>query len=276
MLPVQEKRAWDLQAENNILDKLQALGLIAPKGEVDKVLETVVNNLEVTNNLNLDPDVRCRILMTSTIESFALGRTIVLSRGLIDVLPDEASLAAMIARELSYILVDSKPVDTRFAFYDRLLRFDEKKTFQHFDFARNATDDTKASARAAELLNNSPYKDQLGNVQLFVAELHQRSREIPNLISPRLGDTGFLKFPVTASSEAESARGHIVALPLGGRVKLNPWDDTLELLKSPPAGAVAEREKMPFEITPFVIYLTRVTSQIPGPPQTGAVPQAGL
>ena len=56
---------------------------------------------------------------------------------------------------------------------------------------------------------------------------------------------------------------HIVALPLGGRVKLNPWDDTLELLKSTPQANVADREKMPFEITPFMIYLTRVGSEAP-------------
>ena len=29
------------------------------------------------------------------------------------------------------------------------------------------------------------------------------------------------------------------------------------MIKSKPVGAVAEREKMPFEITPFVLYLTR-------------------
>lgn len=60
---------------------------MAPYGEVDKVLETVVNNLEVTNNLDIQPEVRCRVLMTSTLESFTIGHTIVLSRGLVDVLP---------------------------------------------------------------------------------------------------------------------------------------------------------------------------------------------
>ena len=96
--PVQEQRAWNRQAEDNIIDKLQKSGLIAPKGEVDKVLETVVNNLEVTNNVELQPEIQCRVLMTSTIESFSIGHTIVLSRGLIDVLPDEPSLAAMLAK----------------------------------------------------------------------------------------------------------------------------------------------------------------------------------
>ena len=54
--PVQEQRAWDQQAEDNAIDKLEKTGLVAPKGEIDKILQTVVNNLEVTNNL----DVRTR------------------------------------------------------------------------------------------------------------------------------------------------------------------------------------------------------------------------
>ena len=264
LTPLQQKRAWGLQAENNIIDRLQRQGLIAPRGEVDKILETVVNNLEVTNNLNLDPDVRCRVLMTSTIESFAVGRTIVLSRGLVDVLPDEASLAAIIAKELGHVVLDRK-TDTRYAFYDRLIRFDEKKTFQHFDFARGREEDAAAGAKAAELLKNSPYKDQLRTAGMFIAELQKRSREIPNLISPRLGASILIRPSVAADTEDKPDANQIVALPLGGRVKLDPWDDTLDLLKSKPVGSITEREKMPFEITPFVLYLTRVTSE---PPKT--------
>ncbi len=95
--PVMAQRSWDRQAEDNVVDRLERLGLLAPEGEVDKVLETVVNNLEVTNNLDIQPEIRCRVLLTSTLESFTIGHTIVFSRGLIDVLPDEASLAMMVA-----------------------------------------------------------------------------------------------------------------------------------------------------------------------------------
>ncbi|HEY2645851.1 MAG TPA: hypothetical protein VGI34_02700 [Candidatus Acidoferrales bacterium] len=260
--PVQEQRAWARQAEDNIIEKLQKSGLVAPEGEVDKVLQTVVSNLEVTNNLDIEPDIRCRVLMTSTLESFSMGHTIVLSRGLIDVLPDEASLAAMLAKEMGYILTAQKRFDTGMAFYDRM-QFDDKKIFQHFDFQRKPEEDAAASAKASELLNNSPYKDQLDAAQTFIAELHDRAREIPNLISPRLGDVGLLKLSVAAKSpEAESAN-HIVALPLGGRIKLDPWDDKLALLKTAPTGTVTNRDKMPFEVTPFVIYLTRVGPEAP-------------
>ena len=124
--PLQEQREWNHEAADNVVDDLQRIGLVAPKGEVDGVLNTVVNNLEVTNNLNFEPEVHCRVLMTSTMESFAIGHTIVLSRGLIDVLPDEATLAAMLAQQLGRVML-AEPADTKFAFYDRFLRLDEKQ-----------------------------------------------------------------------------------------------------------------------------------------------------
>jgi hypothetical protein len=256
--PVMAQRSWDRQAENNVVDRLERLGLISPLGEVDKVLDTVVNNLEVTNNLDIQPEVRCRVLLTSTLESFDIGHTLVFSRGMIDVLPDEASLATMIAHELSHVVLGHR-IDSQFAFFDRLL-FDEKDTFRHFDFARTLAEEEAANSKANELLKNSPYKDQLTTAKLFLEALQKRQKEIPNLISAHLGD----RVPVNstlanagASGGQTSTPAQIVALPLGGRIKMDPWNDKLELLKSKPAGAVAEREKMPFEVTPFMLYLTR-------------------
>ena len=60
--------------------------------------------------------------------------------------------------------------------------------------------------------------------------------------------------------KAKPASTAVVALPLGGRVKMDPWSDKLEMLKSKPVGTVAEREKMPFEVTPFMLYLTRTVN----------------
>ncbi len=165
---------------------MQRLGLIAPKGEVDKVLETVVNNLEVTNNLDIEPDARCRVMMTSTLESYTVGHTIVLSRGLVDVLPDEASLAAILAHELGHIVLGHR-MDSTYAFFDQII-VDEKDTFRHFGFQRTPEEEHAASEKAIQLLNNSPYKNQLGNAGLFLSALETRQKEIPNLISAHLGN----------------------------------------------------------------------------------------
>jgi len=261
--PFQAERSWSRQAEDNVTERLERQGLMAPHGEVDKVLETVVNNLEVTNNLDIQPEVRCRVLMTSTLESFTIGHTIVLSRGLIDVLPDEASLAAMVAHELGHVVLGHR-MDTQFAFFNRV-RFDEKETFRHFDFARTPEEEQAAKQKGVELLNNSPYKEQSGTAQLFLQALKNRSKEIPNLISPHLGDRLSTSWAIVAAvfsaqpsdTEAKPSANVITALPLGGRIKIDPWNDQLRMFKSKPLGTVAESERVPFEVTPFVIYLTR-------------------
>jgi hypothetical protein len=262
--PLQAQRSWDRQAEDNVVDRLERLGLLAPVGSVDKVLETVVNNIEVGNNLDIQPEIRCRVLLTSTLESFSVGHTIIMSRGLIDVLPDEASLAAMLSQEMAHIVLGHK-VDTQFAFFDRVLQFDEKKTFEHFGFARTKEEDEAAQTKAADLLKNSTYKDQLKTAELFMGELQSRAKEIPNLINPKLGNAVLARPSVAITANTNPVANQIIALPLGGRVKLDPWDDKLDMLKSKPVGSVAEREKMPFEITPFMPYLTRETSG--NPPQ---------
>ena len=265
LTPVQAQRSWDRQAEDNVIDRLQRIGLIAPKGEVDKVCETVVNNLEVTNNLDIDPDVRCRVMMTSTLESFTVGHTVVLSRGLIDVLPDEASLATMIAHELSHIVLGHR-LDSSYAFFDQLLGVQDKDTFRHFGFARTPEEETAASAKAAQLLAKSPYNNQLTSARLFIAALDSRQKEIPNLISPHLGNRVLIAdLRAAAPATTDKKTQTITALPIGGRVKLDPWNDRLELLKSKPIGNVAEREKMPFEVTPFMPYLTRFGSEAAKP-----------
>ena len=255
--PIQAQRTWDHQAEDNVIDRLERIGLIAPKGDVDKILDTVVNNLEVTNNIDVEPEVRCRVMMTSTLESYTVGHTIVLSRGLIDVLPDEASLAAVIAHELSHIILAHR-LDSSYAFFDQLL-IDDKETFRHFGFARTLDEEKAANAKAIQLLNNSPYKNQLGNAGLFLTALQTRSKEIPNLISPHLGNRVPVVNDLMSTTPVDQKQNPqmIAALPIGGRVKIDPWNDKLELIKSKPVGNVAEREKMPFEITPFMPYLTR-------------------
>lgn len=255
--PIQAQRSWDRQAEDNVIDRLQRIGLIAPKGDVDKVLDTVINNLEVTNNIDIEPDVRCRVMMTSTLESYTVGHTIVLSRGLVDVLPDEASLAAMLAHELSHVILGHR-LDSQYAFFDQLL-VDDKETFRHFGFARTPDEEKQANDKAVQLLNNSPYKAQLGNAGLFLQALQNRQKEVPNLISPHLGNRVPTLPDIQASTPVDPKQNpqKIAALPIGGRIKMDAWNDKLEMMKSKPVGTVAEREKMPFEVTPFMPYLVR-------------------
>jgi len=269
--PMQAQHLWDRQAEDNLTDRLERIGLLAPKGEVDKVLDTVLNNLEVTNDIDLDPEVHCRVLMTSTLESFAVGHTIVLSRGLIDVLPDEASLATMLAHELSHVVLGHR-LGPQYAFFDQLLVAD-KENFRHFGFAHTPKEEAAANTKAMQILNNSPYADRLANAGLFLQALEARQKEIPNLISGHLGNRvthiNDLKFAVPVDSKQNPQK--ISALPIGGRVKIDPWNNKLELIKSKPTGTPTEREKMAFEVTPFMPYLTCFGADAAKPMTTSAV-----
>ena len=263
--PVEAQRMWERTAEDNALDHLQKVGLIAPVGDVDKILQTVVNNLILTNNLEIIPDVRCRVLLTSPLESFTVGHTIVISRGLLDVLPDEASLAMTLAHELSHIALGHR-IDTRFAFNDRFF-FPDTSTFQRMDFARNIAEEEAADAKAMQLLANSPYKDKLSNAGLFLAALQNRAQELPSLIRPHMGNrmengkTIRMSALLSSAPPLEAQRiDQIAALPLGGRVKLDPWSNRLEMMKTKPVALLSPQEKMPFEVTPFFPYLVRLNN----------------
>jgi Peptidase family M48 len=263
--PVVAERMWEKQAEDNAIERLQKIGLIAPPGEVDKVLSTVVNNLLVTNNIDLQGDIHCRILLTAPLESFTIGHTIVISRGLLDVLPDEASLAMVLGHELSHIVLGHH-FDTKLAFNDKLF-FPDEESFRRLDFKRSSADEEAADAKALELLKNSPYKDKMGNAGLFLKALQQKSPELPNLIRPHLGNSFAASKTIRMSSLMSSTPelddkklDQIAALPLGGRIKVDPWSDRVELSKAKPVALTSAKEKLEFEITPFFPYLTRFSS----------------
>jgi hypothetical protein len=266
--PVESQRLWQRQAEENALERLQKIGLLAPEGDVDKTLQIVVNNLIVTNNLTVQPEVHTRVLLTTPLESFTIGHTIVISRGLLDVLPDEASLAMVLAHELSHIVLGHS-MDTKYAFDDRMF-FPDEKTFERLDFNRDPSEEEAADKKAVELLTNSPYKDKLANAGLFLRALEARAPDLKNLIRPHLGNglaSGkFIRMSALLNSAPQlqlQRTDQIAALPLGGRVKLDPWSNHIELLKTKPVALTSPREKMPFQVTPFFPYLTRLSSAAP-------------
>ena len=275
--PVEAERMWQRQAEDNAVERLQKIGLLAPSGDVDKVLTTVVNNLIVTNNLDIQPEIRARVLLTAPLESFTIGHTIVVSRGLLDVLPDEASLAMVLARELAHIALGHQ-LDTRYAFNDRMF-FADEDTFSNFTFRRSRADEDEADKRALELLASSPYKDKLGNAGLFLKALQDRAPDLKNLIRARLGDGMVSGKTLRMSALLNSApqlderkKDQIAALPLGGRIKVDPWTSQASLAKAKPVALLSAREKMPFEVTPVFPYITRISTV--GSEKVAAVPAA--
>lgn len=274
--PVQSNRAWQRQAEDNALERLQRAGILAAPGDVDKILQTVVNNLEVTNNIDIQPEIRCRVMLTTPLESFTVGHTIVLSRGLIDVLPDEATLAAVLAHELAHLALGHN-FDTKWAFSDRTI-FPDELTFKKMNFHHKAEDEEAADAKALEYLKNSPYKDKLNDIGLFMKALALREHRLPNLIAAHLGNTMLVNkdqlrmSPLENSSPQLKMRdvSQIPALPMGSRLHLDPWSDRLDLVKGKPVPLLVASEKLLFEVTPVFPYISRYNANAATPLKTAA------
>jgi len=259
--PVEALRAWEHESEENVLARLEKANLLAPPGEVEKVLNTVVNNLIITNNLNITPEVSTRVILTSPLESFTVGHTIVISRGLLDTLPDEASLAAILSHELAHIALGQQ-FDTKYAFSDRV-SFDDTQATKKFRFGRSAAEEQAANDKAVEYLEKSPYKDKLIQAGLYLKALQVESRELPQLIKPLFGsgmtggkDVTRMATLMARAPELQKDRvEQITALPLGSRTVLDPWTDQLRMAKMRPTPLLSAREKMPFEITPVYLHL---------------------
>ncbi len=256
--------------EDNVVERLQVAGLMAPDGEVDRILETVVNNLMVTNNLDLAA-VRCRVLLTTPLESFVMGHTIVLSRGLLDVLPDEATLAAVLAHELAHIALGHSVGSGYLS--GLTLPFSDLEIFANLNFHFDPAQEADADKKGLELFAKSPYNDQLANAGLFLKALEARSPQLPNLLHGRFSNDFGSSHLVGMQALANSGKplqmervDQISALPLGSRIKVDPWSDRIEMLKGQPARPVSASEKMPFEVTPFFPHLKRRKEQEKGRP----------
>ena len=262
--PLDIQRSWQRRAEDNVIEKLEELGLVVPEGEVDKVLETVINNLEVTNKIVLDPEVRCRIIPTTPIEVATIGHTILVSRGLLDALPNEAALAVVLSHALAHAAL-GHDLDSSFAFNDRLV-VPSLKQLPLFDFKHSPDQEMEADVLGQKILANSPYKDSLTEAGLFLKALAKYERKVPNLAKATLGESlvsdGRVSF-MTAVADAAPALEldnpqQIVALPLGSRVKLDPWAGQLKFVKARPPRIYSAKDKLALEVTPFSPYLVRL------------------
>ena len=265
--PLEAQREWQQQAEDNVVERLQEAGLLAPRGDLDKVLQTVVNNIAITNNIDLPRPVRCRVMLTSPLETFSVGNTIVISRGLIDTLPDEASLAAVLSHELAHVVLGHN-LGSKFAFNDRML-FSDESTYQNFGFKHNPDEEAAADARALDMLNKSPYAQKLSSAGLYLKQLQVRAPMLAALLTAHLGNNftdskgQIIRLSALmngAPNLDDDKLDQLAALPLGGRVKLDPWEDRVDMIKAAPMTITNVRDKMPFELTPFFPRLTRLSS----------------
>ncbi|MGH8099747.1 MAG: hypothetical protein ACREIW_00515, partial [Chthoniobacterales bacterium] len=255
--PLEQQRDWRELSKENVFEVLERVGLVAPVGEVEKVLDTIVNNILVTNGVDSRIEMHCRVLMTSDLEMFSMQNAIVLSRGLIDVVPNEETMAALLAFEIADAM-EPKPAQDQYGFSD-ILRLTPTEAIKKLSFVDTPEEAQKNSQRAVELLKKSPYGSKLANVGLFLSQLQSQKSALKQLISARLGNQVYFTSQLLQLAPAldPASLQQIGALPMGSRIKINPWSDNVSLLKTHQMAPISPREKIPFEVTPIDLYLTR-------------------
>ncbi len=266
--PLQAQREWVSQAEENVIDRLTQAGLVAAPSDFDKVLEQIATNLIATNNIELAAPIHCRVMLTAPLESIAIGNTIVLSKGLIDTLPNEGSLASVLAFQLAHIVLGHH-IDTKYAFNDRLL-FPDEASFERIHMQHTDADDEAAAKKAMVLLDTyMNYQGMDKNMErdagLYLTQLQAREKYLVALNSPRLGDsllkpdgTPWMAALLPKAGKLDMDRmDQIAALPLGSQLRVDAWDDKVFRLNAKAVPPLNARDKMPFEVTPVYYRLTR-------------------
>jgi hypothetical protein len=156
------------------------------------------------------------------------------------------------------------PTPTQFAFRNQTMLTDAE-VLQRLHFERTAPELEAAGAKTIEIMRASPYQ-KVAKVGLFLKALGSRSTLLPRLLAANLGNqlanpaalARLAEFTSSAPELQENELDQIAALPLSSRIKVDPWSGQIALVKTRPLELLSPREKMPFEITPFILYLTRV------------------
>lgn len=254
--PVEAKRQFSIQAENNVLQRLIKAGLVDVPGTFDPVLEQIANNIILQNDLVFPEPVHCRVLLTSTIEATTAGYTVLLSKGLIDSMPNEESIASVIAWELAHLALHQS-INTGYAFADQML-FGDTETYLSLHLQHSAVDNAAAATKAIALLNNSIYKKDLQNVGVYMEQIGYSSKQLHSLFDAQLGDALIQNNgqPWLASLELGAPKldslpiNFVPALPLGSNLQTDPWTDSVRLLNAQRPAPLDASDKYPFAVMP--------------------------
>ncbi len=281
--PLAAQREWVEQAEENVIERLYTAGLIDAPSDFDKTLAQLANAILYYNKIPIDPKypIKVRTLLTTPLESLAIGNTILLSKSLIDTTgiydanntsaPQFGDLYALLSYQVAHIILGHH-IDTKYAFNDRLM-FPSESSFQRLPMYHTDKDDEAAAKKAVELLNAPELKNPAQYFSLYLQQLAAREKGLKALNEPQIGD-GLIKPDGTFWLGALIAKGpkfnpadltQTGALPLGNFLKIDPWtDQTVPLNITAITPLFNAGDRYPFEITP--IYLNLSEYKAPAPP----------
>jgi hypothetical protein len=202
------------------------------------------------------------LLLTTRLEAFTVGNTIVVSRGLIDVLPSESAVALVLAHQIAHNVLGHRKVDSKFAFAD-VLRISDAELLAKLRFHHSLSEEAAADAKALKILEQSPYRNTMSDGGLAMQALQVHAKQLSNLIQPNLGEHVADVEQVVRNNEMfrtapvhdEELVAQVAGLPLGSKLVVNSWNGRVELFRSEPLAAPALYERAEFAVTPFMPFL---------------------
>lgn len=291
--PLGAQREWVKQAEDNVVERLFQAGLLDAPSDFDKTLADLANNILIYNGIQLSRPIRVRTLLTTPLESMAIGNTIVLSKSLIDstgiITQDGAQqmgdLNAVLAFQLGHIVLGHR-LDTKYAFSDSLL-FPSTSVFSKIPMHHTDAENTAAAKKALELLSAKELVDGQQYFGLYLQQLRERAKALHALTEPMIGDglmqedkehTFWMQALVTKGGKLDQTNlKQQAAAPLSNFLRHDPWTDQLITLHSSYEPLLMPADKMPFEVAPIYIklayYKAPADAAAAGPaPTTDAAP----
>ena len=226
-------------SQNSVVARLYTDGLLATPGPEEQRLNRLVQQISPVGGGIGEHKIECRVLLTTPVEMFAAGDVIVVSRGLLNIVPDDSVLAVMLARQVAHIVLGHARIADSFP--QSLFDGQRKKDFEGFGIHWRSEDEAGADAESAILLKGSIYESAVTNTSAFLSALESQSHRFPNLALPRFGagvisaaskpvskeklETGNLRFEnrfrvslnrviIGSKEEGKYAEGGIVSKPI--------------------------------------------------------------
>ena len=239
---VRDPHEFDRAVEQMMVEWMTAQGLLARPGQTEAGLKGVVAGLVKKNNSSCS-EIQVRVLLTTPLEGFTIGCTVVISKEMLNVASDDAVASLLLAPMLAHILLNhpNKPV------YADMLQADADEVLKKLSFAGTAEDIQEDDRKGLELLVNSQSQGNLARMGSFLRSAAEYCRRMPALfLQPRLGNAipacdgrgPIMKLIPLAPRRIEG----VPAFSLGSRLILDPVTDIVQLL-------YPSQDQEPFQLT---------------------------
>lgn len=287
--PLGAQRAWVQESEDNVVERMFTAGMLAAPSPFEKTMEALVANILAYNNVSVPRPIHVRTLLTDSLESMAVGNTIIVSKALVDTSAvtsesgdqQAGNLNAILAFQLAHILLGHR-LDTKFAFNDNLL-FRQTAVMRRIPMHHSDADNTAAAKKAMELLAAPELAGGQPYFGLYLQQLRQREKALTALSRPLLGDgleksendhAFWMEAMLSKAPKLEVADvTQQAAMPLASFLKVDPETDQVVQLRAAAEPLVTAADKLPFEIAPVYLRLRyRETPPVPVNPGTPAPP----